>query len=425
MFQPLSIFLGLRYTKAKRDNHFISFISLASVVGIALGLTVLITVLSLMNGYESGMRDRYLSMFSHITVFDSDWNLKQWENRRKQVLKAKHVNAVAPFIEKQVMLKEGNKVRATFLQAIQPEYEKELGTINKHLNDPTSLNKLKAGEYNIILGITLAEKLGVKVGDSITLLSLNSQTLGEGQLNNGQGDSSSPILKDFTIIDTFKVDMQVYDSGYAYVHLQDAIDLFETKGVVTGLHAQLDDAFKAIEASNEIAGVLKENYAITNWKTKNTNLFKVIQLQKSMLFLVVILIIGVAAFNLVSTLIMMVTEKQSDIAILRTMGMSPAQVMRIFIVQGSLLGIIGTLLGVFLGVLVASNITDIVNWFEQLLNVSLLKAEVHQLTEIDAEINYTDILLISFIAISLSILATLFPAWQASKVPPAEALRYD
>ncbi|MEE9444542.1 MAG: FtsX-like permease family protein, partial [Cocleimonas sp.] len=234
-----------------------------------------------------------------------------------------------------------------------------------------------------------------------------------------------PILKDFTIIDTFKVDMQVYDSGYAYVHLQDAIDLFETKGVVTGLHAQLDDAFKAIEASNGIAGVLKENYAITNWKTKNTNLFKVIQLQKTMLFLVVILIIGVAAFNLVSTLIMMVTEKQSDIAILRTMGMSPAQVMRIFIVQGSLLGMLGTLLGVFLGVIVASNITDIVNWFEQILNVNLLKAEVHQLTEIDAEINYTDILLISFIAISLSILATLFPAWQASKVPPAEALRYD
>ena len=425
MFQPLSVFLGLRYTKAKRDNHFISFISLASVVGIALGLTVLITVLSLMNGYESGMRDRYLSMFSHITIFDSDWNLKQWENRRKQVLKAKHVNAVAPFIEKQVMLKEGNKVRATFLQAIQPEYEKELGTINKHLNDPTSLDKLKAGEYNIILGITLAEKLGVKVGDSITLLSLDSQKLEEGQLNNGQGDSSSQILKDFTIIDTFKVDMQVYDSGYAYVHLQDAIDLFETKGIVTGLHAQLDDSFKAVEASNAIASVLKENYAITNWKTKNTNLFKVIQLQKSMLFLVVILIIGVAAFNLVSTLIMMVTEKQSDIAILRTMGMSPAQVMRIFIVQGSLLGIIGTLLGVFLGVLVASNITDIVNWFEQLLNVNLLKAEVHQLTEIDAEINYIDILLISFIAISLSILATLFPAWQASKVPPAEALRYD
>ncbi|MEE9444964.1 MAG: ABC transporter permease, partial [Cocleimonas sp.] len=230
MFQPLSVFLGLRYTKAKRDNHFISFISLASVIGIALGLTVLITVLSLMNGYESGMRDRYLSMFSHITVFDSDWNLKQWESRRKQVLEAEHVKAVAPFIEKQVMLKEGNKVRATFLQAIQPEYEKDLGTINQHLSQSDSLDKLKAGEYNIILGVTLAEKLGVKVGDSITLLSLSPETLG---VSSEQSNSSSPILKDFTIIDTFKVDMQVYDSGYAYVHLQDAIDLFETKGVVT------------------------------------------------------------------------------------------------------------------------------------------------------------------------------------------------
>ena len=422
MFQPLSVFLGLRYTKAKRDNHFISFISLASVIGIALGLTVLITVLSLMNGYESGMRDRYLSMFSHVTVFDSDWNLKQWEQRREQVLEAKHVKAVAPFIEKQVMLKEGNKVRATFLQAIMPELEKELGTVNQHVTHSGSLSALKAGEYNIILGVTLAEKLGVSIGDSITLLSLNPEILGEG---NNAGNNNSPILKDFTVIDTFRVDMQVYDSGYAYVHLQDAIDLFETNGVVTGLHAQLDDAFKAVEVSNGIAGVLKENYAITNWKTKNTNLFKVIQLQKSMLFLVVILIIGVAAFNLVSTLIMMVTEKQSDIAILRTMGMSPAQVMRIFIVQGSLLGILGTIIGVILGILVASNITDIVNWFEQLLNVSLLKAEVHQLTEIDAEINYLDILLISFIAITLAVLATIFPAWQASKVPPAEALRYD
>ena len=430
MFQPLSVFMGLRYTKAKRDNHFISFISLASVIGIALGIIVLITVLSLMNGYESGMRERYLGMFSHVTVSDSDWSLPRWQERRKQILETESVTAVAPFIEKQVMLKEGNKVQASFLQGVLPDLENEISTVNEHMSPPASLPALKAGEFNIILGETLAKNLKVNIGDSLTLLSPTQQSFSSATGDDSQSNpaDNAPILKDFNIVATFKVDKQFYDSAYAYVHLDDALELFETAGDVTGLHVQLDDAFKAKEASYAIAeksDFYQEEYVITNWKTSNANLFKVIQLQKSMLFLVVILIIGVAAFNLVSTLIMMVTEKQSDIAILRTMGMSPAKVMRIFIVQGSLLGLIGTIIGVAIGIFVASNITDVVHWFEQLLNINLLKPEVHEITEIDAEINYKDVLIISLSAITLSILATLFPAWQASKVPPAEALRYE
>ena len=430
MIKPLSIFMGLRYTKEKRDNHFISFISLASVIGIALGIIVLITVLSLMNGYESGMRERYLGMFSHVTLSDADWSLPRWQQRRKQILETKDVVAVAPFIEKQVMLKEENKVQATFLQAVLPNLEKDISTLNQHMTPANSLEKLTAGDYNIILGETLAKNLDINIGDSITLLSPNKQSFSSASASNTQAPEvdTSPILKDFTVVATFKVDKQIFDSAYAYVHLDDALETFNLNGDVTGLHIQLNDAFKAKQASFAIADVqdkYKEEYVITNWKTSNANLFKVIQLQKSMLFLVVLLIIAVAAFNLVSTLIMMVTEKQSDIAILRTMGMSPSQVMRIFVVQGSLLGLIGTLIGVVIGLLVANNITDVVHWLEQLFNFSLLKSEVHEITDIDAEINFYDVLLIAVSAITLSVLATLFPAWQAAKVPPAEALRYE
>lgn len=426
MFQPLSGFIGLRYTKAKRDNHFISFISLASVIGIALGIIVLITVLSVINGYETGMRDRFLGMLSHVTVTDSDWHLPNWQKRRNEVLKTKHVIAAAPFIEKQVMLKESEIVQGTLIEAVLPEYEKSIGTINQYIAKPSSLEDLKAGEFGIILGETLAKKFKVKIGDSVTLLSPSKPKL----IVTADGTQSTadqlPILRDFTVISTFKVDMQIYDAATAYIHLQDAAELFGMGDYVTGLRVQLDDIYKAKEVSSAIAQATSiDDFHISNWTTQNANLFKAIKLQKTMLFLVLILIIGVAAFNLVSTLIMVVTDKQSDIAILRTLGMSPAQVMRIFIVQGSLLGIIGTIIGVVLGVLVASNISEIVQWLEQLFNTQFLKSDVHGITQIDAVIEVKDVILISLSALLLAIFATIFPAWKASKVHPADALRYE
>lgn len=424
MFQPLSVFIGLRYTKAKRDNHFISFISWASVIGIALGVIVLVTVLSVLNGYEDGMRNRFLGMLSHVTVTNPEWKLPTWQNRREQVLTTKHVIAAAPFIEKQVMLKEAGKVQATLLEAVLPDYEKKIGTINQYISKPSGLNALKSGDFNIILGETLAKNLGVEIGDTVTMLSPQNQSSDLAEDPSGT-ENLLPIFRDFTLVATFKVDMQWYDAGTAYIHLDDAAELFDMNDVVTGLRVQLDDLYKAQEVTDAIVAASIDDYLVTNWTTQQANIFKAIKLQKTMLFMVLILIVGVAAFNLVSTLIMVVTEKQSDIAILRTLGMSGNQIMRVFIVQGSVLGIVGTILGIVLGLLVASNISEIVHWLEQLLNTQFLKSEIHGITQIDAKIVVMDIIFIAISAFFLAMVATIFPAWKASRVQPAEALRYE
>ena len=426
MFQPLSAFIGLRYTKAKRDNNFISFISMASVFGIALGVVVLITVLSIMNGYVEGIQKRHLGMLSHITVSDSDWALPNWQERRDAVLLNTNVKAAAPFIEKQVMLKEADKVHPALFEAVIPEYEKDIGTINRYINNEAGLSLLKKGSYNIILGELLAKTLDVEVGDSITMLSPKQQSfLSINATDDQNPDDLIPIIKEFTVVATFKVDLQVYDKSFAYLHLEDAAELFEMDDKVTGLRAQINDIFKAKQVSEEIAGQSSGDFIITNWTNQHSSFFRALQLQKTMLFLVLLLIIGIAAFNLISTLIMVVTEKESNIAILRTLGMPPLQVMKIFILQGGLLALIGTTIGVLLGLLIASNVGNIVQFLESLFNTTFLKAEIHGLTQIDAEIHASDVILIAISAFLLSVLATIFPAWKASKVQPAEALRYE
>jgi len=425
MFQPLSAFIGLRYTKAKRDNNYISFISMASVFGIALGVVVLITVLSIMNGYVKGIQNRHLGMLSHVTVSDSDWSLPNWEQRRDQVISNSSVKAAAPFIERQVMLKEADKVHPTLLEAVLPEYEKDIGTINRYIENDKGLNLLEEGAFNIILGETLAKTLGIEIGDSVTMLSPKQQGLLISNSEQQNTDDLIPIIKEFNVVATFKVDLQVYDKSFAYIHLTDAAELFDMKKDVTGLRVQIEDIFKAREVSEQLANASLEDFLVSNWTTQHSSFFRALQLQKTMLFLVLLMIIGVAAFNLISTLIMVVTDKESDIAILRTLGMSPSQVMKVFVMQGGLLALIGTIIGVVLGLLIASNVSAIVQFLESLFNTNFLKADIHGLTQIDAEIQMFDVILIAISAFLLSVFATIFPAWKASKVQPAEALRYE
>lgn len=425
MFKPLSAFIGLRYTKAKRDNNFISFISIASVFGIALGVTVLITVLSVMNGYVKGIQDRHLGMLSHITISDSDWSLPVWEERRSQVLQNKSVKSVTPFIDRQVMLKEADKVHPALIQAVLPEYEEDVGTINRYIADDKGLRLLEAGAFNIILGETLASTLGVVVGDSLTMLSPKQQNFLIANNQEQNPDDLIPVISEFNVVGTFKVDYSFYDKSFAYIHLNDAAELFEMSNNVNGLRAQIEDIFKAREVSEEIASQSSNDYIISDWTSQHASFFRAMQLTKTMLFLILVLLIGVAAFNLVSTLIMVVTDKESDIAILRTLGMPPAQVMKIFIIQGGLLALIGTVIGVILGLLVAGNVSAIVHFLESLFNTSFLNSDIHGITQIDAEIQSSDIIIIAISAFVLSVVATIFPAWKASKVQPAEALRYE
>ena len=426
MFQPLSAFIGLRYTKAKRDNNFISFISMASVFGIVLGVAVLITVLSIMNGYVEGIQKRHLGMLSHVTVSDSDWSLPNWQERRDQVLQNTNVKAAAPFIEKQVMLKEGDKVQPVLFEAVLPEYEKDIGTINRFISNEAGLSLLKQGEFNIIIGEVLAETLGVQIGDSVTMLSPKQQNFfAISAAENQNPDDLIPIIREFTVVGTFKVGLPVYDKSFAYIHLEDAAELFEMDKNVSGLRAQINDIFQANEVGEEIASNSSDDFLITNWTKQYSSFFRAMKLTKTMLFLVLSLIVGVAAFNLVSTLIMVVTDKESDIAILRTLGMPPKQVMYVFILQGSLLALIGTIIGVVLGLLIATNVSAIVQFLETTFNMNFLKAEVHQITQIDAKVQSLDVIFIAVSAFVLSVLATLFPAWKASKVQPAEALRYE
>lgn len=417
MFQPLEAAIGLRYTRARREKSFVSFISFASMIGIALGVMVLITVLSVMNGFEQAMRDRILGVLSHVTVSETDAMVPDWRQRREDLLKLEHVVAAAPFVEKQVMLNEGGQVQGAILEGVLPEFEKQTGTVSSHMLDGKgSFEQLVAGENNIILGVKLAESLKVDVGDSVTLLtpSGNSAELGE-----------IPILKQFNVTGIFRVDLQQYDQGTVFVHMDDAASLFEMGSQVTGLRLRLDDLYKSRAVSEVVAATSGPDYWVSDWTRQNENFFKAIQLQKTMMFFLLGLIIAVAAFNLVSTLVMVVTDKGSDIAIFRTLGMTPRSVMKVFMVQGTLIGVIGTILGVILGVLLAVNVDVIVPFLERVFNVNFISEDVYGISTLESRVQWSDVALIAVSALVLSMLATLYPSWKASRVQPAEALRYE
>lgn len=415
MFKPLPLFIGLRYTRAKRRNHFISFISLISILGITLGVMALITVLSVMNGFEKELRTKILGMASHVKVSEWDGKLSNWEDLQAQVEKHEAVVGSAPLVSFEGMLNQGEQVSGALLTGINPLEEPKVSEIH-NLMKSGSLTDLESGAYNIVLGAELATIMGVDVGDKVTVITPQATVTPAGVL---------PRLRRFTVVGLFSVGMYEYDRGTAFIHIDDAARLFNLGDRVSGLRLKLDDLFEAPRISYELNQSLGGDYWINDWTQRHANFFKAVRTEKSVMFIILMLIVAVAAFNIVSTLVMLVTDKQPDIAILRTLGLTPMQVMGVFMVQGVVIGLMGTLLGVILGVALASNIDVVVPFIESLFNTKFLAADVYNISEVPSDLRTVDVVKIAVVSFVLTVFATLYPSWQASRTQPAEALRYE
>lgn len=415
MYKPLELFIGLRYTRAKRRNHFISFISLISMLGIMLGVVALIAVLSVMNGFHKEVRERILGMTSHATISSYQNNLTEWQEAMQLSSKNPHVVGQAPFIEAQTMLTNGQKVSGAILRGILPEYEPRVSEVGEHML-AGRLDQLAAGKFDIILGKELAQLLGVGVGDKVTVVTPQIRVTPAGAM---------PRLKRFTVTGIFEVGMGEYDRGLALIHMQDAARLLKLGEGVTGVRLKLDDLYLAPEVSRELAEQLPGVYRVSDWTFQHRNFFSALRTEKRMMSLILFLIVAVAAFNIVSTLVMVVTDKQSDIAILRTLGISPRSVMGIFIIQGATIGFVGTLLGIGGGILLSLNLESIVKSIERLFNVNFLDPNIYYISTLPSDLHWDDVGMISISAFFITLVATLYPAWRASRTQPAEALRYE
>ncbi|MFN5745932.1 MAG: lipoprotein-releasing ABC transporter permease subunit [Methylococcaceae bacterium] len=415
MFKPLIFFIGLRYTRAKRRTGFISFITLTSVLGIALGVTALITVLSVMNGFEAELRERILGMTSHAAITGVDGELREWQKLEAPLGKEERVKGWAPYVEGQAMINSDRRVSGAMLRGILPGYEEKVSEVATRLT-AGNLSSLKAGEFGIILGAELAEHLGVIPGDKVTVITPQITATPAGIL---------PRLKRFTVTGIFHVGMFEYDRNMALINLDDAARLFSLNDAVSGLRLKVDDVFYARQIAREIGPRLPGQFMITDWTQAHNNFFKAIQTEKRVMFIILLLIVAVAAFNIVSTLVMVVTDKKADIAILRTQGMAPASVMGIFIVLGTIIGVMGTLIGGIGGVLLALNVETVVPAIERLFGVQFMSADVYYISELPSKLIWSDVFRITGVAFVLSILATIYPAWQASRIKPAEELRYE
>jgi lipoprotein-releasing system permease protein len=415
MFRPLEVYVGLRYTRAKRRNHFISFISLTSMLGIALGVTALITVLSVMNGFERELRERILGMASHATISGTDGTLAGWRALVDRAREHPDVVGVAPYVHAEAMLNRGRSVHGALVRGVLPESEPEVSEIDRFMVEG-SMGSLRPGDFNVILGIGLARALGARPGTKVTLIAPTATVTPAGVL---------PRLRRFTVTGIFRVDHGQFDSALAVVHLDDAARLFQLGERVSGLRIKLDNMFDAPRISKELAGSFGGRYWVRDWTQHNANFFRALKTEKTVMFIILTLIVAVAAFNIVSTLVMVVTDKESDIAILRTLGSSPMSVMMIFIVQGTLIGLIGTLLGMLGGVTLASNVETLVPAIESFFGTKFLPPDIYYISDVPSDMRWPDVFLISGVAFIMSTLATIYPAWRASRTQPAEALRYE
>lgn len=419
MFRPLELFIGLRYTRAKRRNHFVSFISLISMLGITLGVTALITVLSVMNGFEKELRHRILGVASHATVTGIDQTLAYWywQPLRQQLDEYPRVEGSAPFIRGEGMLSFAGQVSGSVIRGIEPEYERTVSVVAEKMTFG-ALDDLQAGEFNIVLGQDLAHRLRVRLGEKVTLIIPQASVTAAGIL---------PRFKRFTVTGIFQIGMYEYDSAMAFIHLQDAAKLYSMGDNISGLRLKLDDMMMAPVISREIIQTLDlpRGVMVSDWTHQHVNFFQAIRTEKTVMFVILTLIVAVAAFNIVSTLVMTVTDKKSDIAILRTLGMSPGKIMRIFMIQGSVIGLLGTIMGICGGVALAQNVGVIVPAIESYFGVEFLPADVYYISDLPSELNWNDVIHIGVLSFVLSVVATIYPAWRAARTRPAEALRYE
>ena len=411
----LPLLIGRRYSRAKRRNGFISFIAAISMGGIGLGVWVLITTISIMNGFGEELRGRILDVTSHVTISEPSGWLRNWQQLEPVVEARDDVQAYAPYIYAQGLLSTRGAVSGAMIRGVDPALENGVSEIAESMNEG-DLADLVDGDYNIVLGESLAFKLRAQVGDKITLISPQGTSSPAGLM---------PRLKRFTLVGTFQVGMNEYDATMGLIHIDDAARLFQTEGSVSGLRLKLDDVYQARQISAELRDELGYSFFVDNWTRQHENFFRALEIERRVMFIILFLIVAVAAFNIVSTLVMVVTDKKSDIAILRTIGMAPRQIMGIFFVQGATSGFIGTMVGAIAGCLTALNISTIIPFIENLVGYQLFPADVYVITDFPAELRWSDVTTIVSVSLAISMLATLYPAWAASKTQPAEALRYE
>ena len=412
---PYELFIGLRYTRAKRRNHFISFISLTSMLGIALGVAALITVLSVMNGFQNELRTRILGVASHVQISGPGDVLADWQAVAALAAANPRVIAAAPYVNVQAMLTFDGSVRGSVIRGILPEREERVAEIGSHMKAGT-LAALRPGEFGIVLGSELARSLAAIAGDKVTLIAPQGQVTPAGIV---------PRLKQFRVVGIFEIGMFEYDSGLALIHLEDAQKLYRMEDQVSGVRLKLHDLFQSRQVALELLPALGANAYVSDWTRSHANFFRAVQMEKNVMFIILLLIVAVAAFNIVSTLVMAVTDKQPDIAILRTLGAAPAGIMAIFIVQGALIGIIGTLIGILGGILLALNIGTVVPLLERLFNTQFLDKSIYYISDLPSDLQRADVITIAAIALGLALIATIYPAWKAARVNPADALRYE
>ena len=409
------LFAGLRYTRAKRSNRVISFITAVAIVCIAIGVMALITVLSVMNGFEREMRDRILSMASHAIIYRPGEGIEDWQKLSGLARQNPKVEATAPYIEGEAMLREGGDLSGTLLRGIDPAAEQTVSEIGQHMQTG-KLEDLKPGEFDIVLGVELAQQLGVDVGDKLDLMIPLASVTPAGIL---------PRFRRFNVVGIFQVGMYEFDRGLVLINIQDAAALYRMGDHVTGVRLKLHDLYEAPVVARQIAQQLPQLVYISDWTRQHANFFRAVATEKTVMFLILSLIVLVAVINIVSTLSMVVQEKQADIAILRTMGATPRSIMAIFTVQGSVIGFVGTFVGVTLGVLLSLNVTTLVPLLQAVTGHQFLDPSIYYISDLPSDLEVSDVIKISALSLALGLLSTLYPAWRASRVLPAEALRYE